>query len=37
MIVITTEQVMDALKKVMDPEIHRNIVELGMAREVQVR
>lgn len=33
---ITTEQVMDALKKVMDPEIHRNIVELGMAREVQV-
>jgi len=36
MIVITTEQVLDALKKVMDPEIHRNIVDLGMVREVQV-
>ena len=33
---ITKEQVLDALKKVMDPEIHRNIVELGMVREVQV-
>ncbi|MCD6345048.1 MAG: Mrp/NBP35 family ATP-binding protein [Anaerolineae bacterium] len=33
---ITTEQVLNALKKVMDPEIHRNIVELGMVREAQV-
>ncbi len=34
---VTNEQVMDALKKVMDPELHRNIVDLGMVREVAVK
>ncbi|MBN1262228.1 MAG: Mrp/NBP35 family ATP-binding protein [Anaerolineae bacterium] len=33
---VTVEQVMDALRHVMDPEIHRNIVDLGMVREVAV-
>ncbi|MBN2006909.1 MAG: Mrp/NBP35 family ATP-binding protein [Anaerolineae bacterium] len=33
---VTKEQVLDALKGVMDPELHRNIVDLGMVREVQV-
>jgi Mrp family chromosome partitioning ATPase len=35
--VVTVEGVMEALKSVMDPEIRRNIVDLGMVREVEVR
>lgn len=34
---LTEEQVMDALTSVMDPELHRNIVELGMVREVKIQ
>jgi len=34
--VITEMEVLDALKGVMDPELHRNIVDLGMVREVHV-
>jgi Mrp family chromosome partitioning ATPase len=34
--VVKKEQVMAALKQVMDPEIGRSIVELGMVREVQI-
>lgn len=33
---VTIEQVTEALKGVMDPEIGRSIVELGMVREVEV-
>ena len=33
---VTKEQVMDALRNVMDPELHRNIVDLGMIREVRI-
>lgn len=33
---ITKEQVLDVLKNVMDPELHRDVVELGMVREVKV-
>jgi Mrp family chromosome partitioning ATPase len=36
LIVVTKEQVMDALTNVMDPELHRNIVDLGMVREVRI-
>ena len=32
----TEEEIREALKKVMDPELGRNIVELGMAREIHV-
>jgi Mrp family chromosome partitioning ATPase len=31
---ITDNQILDALKKVSDPELGRNIVELGMVREI---
>ena len=34
---VSVEQVMQALEQVMDPEIHRNIVELGMVREVKIK
>jgi Mrp family chromosome partitioning ATPase len=34
--VVNKEQVMDALSSVMDPELHRNIVDLGMVREVRI-
>jgi len=34
---VTEKQVMDALRQVMDPELRRNIVELGMVREVRIR
>ncbi len=33
---LTQEQVLDALKGVMDPELHRNIVDLGMVRSVEI-
>lgn len=33
---ITEEQVLEALRTVVDPELHRNIVELGMVREIRV-
>lgn len=33
---ITKERVMDVLKNVIDPELHRNIVDLGMVREVDI-
>ena len=32
----TTLEVMEALKKVVDPEIHRNVVELNMVRDLKV-
>ncbi len=34
---ITEKQVMDALRQVMDPELRRNIVDLGMVRQVRIR
>ena len=34
---VSVEQVMQSLEQVMDPEIHRNIVELGMVREVKIK
>ncbi len=33
---ITKNEILQALEAVMDPELHRNIVELGMVRDVQV-
>jgi Mrp family chromosome partitioning ATPase len=33
---VTVEQVTDALRQVMDPELGRNIVELGMVRDVAI-
>ena len=33
---VTEAQVLDALSNVMDPELHRDIVELGMVREVEI-
>lgn len=33
---ITTEQVIEALRPIEDPEIHRSIVELGMVRAVEI-
>ncbi len=32
----TTEQIIDALRPVEDPELHRSIVDLGMVRSVQL-
>ncbi len=34
---VTPEQITDALRNVMDPELGRNIVDLGMVRDVTVR
>jgi ATP-binding protein involved in chromosome partitioning len=34
---VTEEQVVDALRPVQDPELHRSIVDLGMLRRVDVR
>ncbi|HOT92495.1 MAG TPA: Mrp/NBP35 family ATP-binding protein [Anaerolineae bacterium] len=34
---ITEQQVMEALRQVMDPELRRNIVDLGMVRQVRIR
>src|SRR5690606_6293312 len=36
MAMLTREQVMEALKGVNDPEIHRSLVELDMIKDVQV-
>ncbi len=33
---ITREQVLDVLKKVDDPELHKNIVDLGMVQDVEI-
>src|SRR5690349_24943652 len=32
----TRDQVLEALKVVIDPELHRNIVELGMVRSIDI-
>ncbi len=34
---VTEKQVLEALASVMDPELHRSIVELGMVREIQIQ
>lgn len=34
---ITEKQVIEALRQVMDPELRRNIVDLGMVRQVRIR
>jgi Mrp family chromosome partitioning ATPase len=34
---VTPEQIIDALRNVMDPELGRNIVDLGMVRDVAVQ
>jgi len=34
---ITEKQIREALSKVMDPELNRSIVELGMVRDVQIK
>ncbi len=34
---VTKEQVLGALEGVMDPELHRNLVELGMVRDVEIQ
>jgi len=36
-VIVTKEQVMEALRDVMDPELHRSIVELNMVKEVAIR
>lgn len=33
---VTTEQVLETLKDVMDPELHRSIVDLGMVRDIVI-
>jgi ATP-binding protein involved in chromosome partitioning len=33
----TTDQVIEALRPVEDPELHRSIVDLGMVREVEIK
>ena len=35
--VVTEDQIVDVLRPVEDPELHRSIVDLGMLRAVQVR
>src|SRR4051812_11497444 len=32
----TREQILEALKVVIDPELHRSIVELGMVRNIEI-
>jgi ATP-binding protein involved in chromosome partitioning len=34
---VTREQVLDALRDVMDPELHRSIVELNMVKDIAIR
>jgi ATP-binding protein involved in chromosome partitioning len=36
-IALTREQVLDALRDVMDPELHKSIVELNMVKDVVIR
>lgn len=33
---VTHEQVVEALRPVEDPELHRSIVDIGMLRDVQI-
>lgn len=33
---VTESMVLDALRKVMDPELHHNVVELGFIQEVEI-
>ena len=33
----TNDQIIEALRPVQDPELHRSIVDLGMVRSVEVR
>ena len=33
----TTDQIIEALRPVEDPELHRSIVDLGMVRDVEVK
>ncbi|NDD71736.1 MAG: DUF59 domain-containing protein [Actinobacteria bacterium] len=33
----TVDQLIDALRPVQDPELHRSIVDLGMVRDVQIQ
>jgi Mrp family chromosome partitioning ATPase len=35
--VASRAQVLEALEQVIDPELHRNIVELGMIRDIEIR
>ena len=34
---VTADQVIDALRPVQDPELHRSIVDLDMVRDVDLR
>lgn len=34
---VSRDQVLDALKSVEDPELHKSIVDLGMVRDIQIR
>lgn len=33
---VTEAMVLDALRKVMDPELHHNVVELGFIQEIEI-
>ena len=33
---VTREQVLDALRNIVDPDLHRDIVSLGFVKEVAV-
>ena len=33
---VTEEDILEALTEVMDPELHRNVVELGFIQEVDI-
>jgi len=33
---VTEDMVVNALKKVMDPELHHNVVELGFIQEIEI-
>jgi ATP-binding protein involved in chromosome partitioning len=35
--VLTKEQVINVLRNVIDPELHKNIVDLGMVREIEIQ
>ncbi len=34
---VTSEQIIEALRPVQDPELHRSIVDLGMVRRAEPR